>query len=96
MKIFIVNQEPLTVTSKQGRQIMEQVVKKAEFVVVNGEMIRTSAIMSARNDEGAESPKSDWGALPAGRMKHFFDDRREAKGDGYAKYQAMKRKLLDR
>lgn len=95
MKIHIINQEPLEVNEDQARTIMENVARGAEIVFVGTEMVKSSAIMGIRSDvSGQNIEKSQWGALPAGAMTHSFDDRREPQGDGYAKFMAMKSKLL--
>lgn len=94
MKLIIINQDPIEITDEQARSIVDAVTGGAEVVIVNGEMVRTSAIMGVRNS-GETLPASQWGALPAGTMRSFYDDRREPKSDGYKKYQAMRRKLFN-
>lgn len=95
MKVIIINQDPLIVTPDQAKQIMKSVAGGTDVVIINGEMIKSSAIMGIRNDESGERiPVNLWGALPAGKMAKFYDDRRDNFGPGYAKYQAMKAKLL--
>lgn len=93
MKIMVVGQDPLEVTAEEARAVMQSIVRGAEFIIVGNEYVKASAIMGVRN--GQETlPVSQWGALPEGRLEHFFDDRREPKGDGYKKFQEMKNRLL--
>ena len=95
MKIHIINQEPLEVNEDQARTIMASVAKGAEIVFVGTEMVKSSAIMGIRSDvSGSSIDKAQWGALPSGQMAHFFYERREPQGDGYAKFRDMKAKLL--
>lgn len=94
MKIMIIGQDPLEVSGNEAKAVMQSIASGAEYIIVDNEYVKSSAIMSIRNSEQETIPVSLWGALPAGRMKNFFDDRREPKGDGYKKFQDMKKKLL--
>lgn len=97
MKVMVINQEPLIVTEEQGKKLLQQVANGAEMVVIGNEMVKTSAIMGIRNDASGETiPKLHWGALPAGRLEHFFDERREPLGQGYEKFKAMRNKIFGR
>lgn len=96
MKVYIVNQEPLEVTSDQARKLVESIASGTEVVVIGDEMVKSSAVMGVRNDAGEIVPKIAWGQLPEGRMRHFYDERRETLGEGYAKFKAMKERLLSR
>jgi len=95
MKIIIINQEPLDVTQDQATQIVKSIASGAEVVIVNGEMVKSSAIMGVRHGESGKTlPVSLWGQLPAGEMKNFFDERREPAGPGYEKFKEMRSKLF--
>lgn len=95
MRVHIVGQEPLEVTIDEGRSIVKSIASGAEFIIIGDEYVKASTIMGIRND--AETiPTSQWGMLPEGRLERFFDDNREPKGDGYKKFQEMKRKLLSK
>ena len=95
MKVYIINQPEIEVTAQEAETIMQALTSGADFVTIRGEYITASSIAGIRKDSTGEAlPVSLWGALPAGQMKNFFDDRREPKGDGYRKFQAMKRKML--
>lgn len=95
MKVIVINQEPLTVTPDQAKQIIQMIMNGSEMVVINGEMVKSSAIMGIRNSDNSKTlEKAQWGALPEGAMKHFYDDRREPNGDGYEKFKALKSKLM--
>lgn len=96
MKIIIVGQEPLEVSGDEAKAVMQSIISGAEFIIVGSEYVKASAIMGVRNDDQETLPTSQWGALPEGRMRHFFDDRREAEGDGYRKFREMKKKILGR
>lgn len=94
MKIEIVNQEPILVSPDEATKVMQSLVSGADFVVIRGEYVKASVITGIRKNTGDIVTKSMWGVLPAGKMKHFFDDNREPAGDGYKKYKEMKAKLL--
>lgn len=93
MKVIIVGQDPLEVSGDEAKAVMQSIVSGAEYIIIGNEYVKASAIMGVRNDEQETLPTSLWGALPEGKMKHFFDDRREPAGDGYKKFQQMKQKL---
>lgn len=96
MIVHIINQEPLSVGSEEAKKLLQALTAGAEFVVLNGEFVRSNAITGIRNAATDEyHPKVAWGQLPQGVLDHFYDERREAHGPGYAKYQAMKRRLVD-
>ena len=95
MKVIVINQEPLEVTPEQASKIMNDVALGAERVIIRGEMVKASVIVGIRNDVSGDSiNKALWGQLPAGRMKHFYDERREQPGEGYKKFLAMKSRIL--
>jgi len=94
MKIHIINQEPLEVNADQAKSIMKSVTSGAEVVIIGHEMVKASAITGIRISASETIPASQWGALPAGKMEHFFDDKRENPGKGYRKFQEMKSKFL--
>jgi len=97
MKVTIINQDPIIVSPHDAKQLMQSIASGAEIVIVNGEMVKSSAIMGIRNDRTGESlPPALWGALPAGAMQNFYDERREPTGDGYKKFQELKSRLLSR
>lgn len=97
MIVNIINQEPLEVDAQAARKIVEALTAGAEYIIVGGEYVKASAITGVRNTETNETiPKLQCGALLPGRLANFFDDRREGPGEGYAKFQAMKKKLMER
>lgn len=97
MKIYIINQPEIEVTQDEAQKIMRALASGVDFVTINGEYVTASSISGIRKDSTGETlPVSLWGALPAGQMKSFFDERREPAGSGYKKFQDMKRRMLSR
>lgn len=94
MKVYIVNQEPLEVSQSEAEQIITSLRNGVEYIVVNGEYVKATVITGVRNSNGRELPRSLMGALPAGKMDSFFEDKRSTPGKGYDKYLKMKEKLL--
>lgn len=97
MKVFIINQPPLDVTREEAKKIVESIAAGADFITIHGEYITASAIAGVRSDDSQETiPASLWGLLPAGRMKHFFDDRRENPGEGRKRYEDAKKRIFSK
>lgn len=96
MKIFVINQPEIPVTDKEAQDVIRMIDSGVDYIKIKGEYVPVSSISGIRNDLGKTITSSMWGALPAGKMKSFFDERREPKGDGYNKFQEMKRKLLQK
>lgn len=97
MKVHIINQEPLDMDGEDARKIIDALKSGVEYVIVNGEYVKSSAIMGIRNSETDEYHlKLAWGMLPEGTLTNFYDERREIPGQGYKKFKAMKARLLSR
>lgn len=93
MKICIINQEPIELTKDQAEAAIEALRQGAQYLTINGEYVKSSAITGVRNDEDDFMPKHRWGQLPAGHMQHFLEDNREAPSKGYEKYKKMRKEL---
>lgn len=96
MKIFIINQPEISITDKEAKDVISMIDSGVDYIKIKGEYIPVSSISGIRNDTGKAVTSSMWGALPSGQMKNLFDERREPKGDGYSKFQEMKRKFLQK
>lgn len=98
MKVVVINQDPLDVDDEQGLKLMQSIASGAEVVIVNGEMVKTSAIMGIRNDnqpDVAAQPLLMWGESLIDKSRYQRNNREPA-GPGYEKYMAAKRKLLEK
>mgnify|MGYP003534406274 CR=1 FL=1 len=99
MRLVIINQDPIQVTNDQARQIGETILSGAESIFVNGEMVKTSAIMGIRKDNQPDSQATTnwlWGKTPQHLIDEMSKENREQHGDGYKKFQELKSRLLSR
>ncbi|MFI8696728.1 hypothetical protein [Dietzia maris] len=88
MIVNIVGQEAISVTEEQGIKIVQSIVNGAEFVIIGANYIKTTAILSVVGADGREATHR---SLAAGE---FNPDRREARGEGFERFQALREELL--
>lgn len=97
MKVMIIGQDPLEVTTEQGHKLIQSIVSGAEYVIVDGEYVKASSITGVRKDK-EDIPKQYWGSLPAGKIENILRGGEPAStnSEGYKKFQSIRRKLANR
>lgn len=94
MKVIVINQDPISVTEEQGIKLMKSMAAGVEVLIIDGEMIKASAIMGIRKDNDPDylaQPLLMWGESS---IKTERRENREPAGPGYEKYLLAKQKLL--